>query len=69
MEGVSYFSEDEDVQVLKAEIREEFPELPGQPSGDYLRDWEKTEMVTVKKIGLQNQIELKSERKEACIVC
>jgi len=59
LEGVSCFSEDEDVQVLKAEIREEFPELPRTTVWRLLKRLGKTEIVTVKKIGLQNQMEIK----------
>ncbi|MFQ6081136.1 MAG: carboxypeptidase regulatory-like domain-containing protein [Candidatus Bathyarchaeia archaeon] len=45
--------------VLEAEIREEFPELPRTTVWRLLKRLEKMEIVTVEKIGLQNQIELK----------
>jgi len=45
--------------VLEAEIREEFPDLPRTTVWRLLKRLEKMDMVTVKKIGLQNQIELK----------
>jgi hypothetical protein len=46
-------------RVLEAEIREEFPELPRTTVWRLLKRLEKMEIVTVKKVGLQNQIELK----------
>lgn len=46
-------------RALEAEIREEFPELPRTTAWRLLKRLEKMEIVTVKKIGLQNQIELK----------
>jgi len=46
-------------RVLEAEIREEFPDLPRTTVWRLLKRLEKMDMVTVKKIGLQNQIELK----------
>jgi len=46
-------------KVLEAEIRERFPDLPRTTAWRLIRRLEKMEIVTVKKIGLQNQIELK----------
>jgi len=45
--------------VLEAEIRERFPGLPRTTAWRLIRRLEKMEIVIVKKIGLQNQIELK----------
>ncbi|MCW4027678.1 MAG: hypothetical protein NWE76_09380 [Candidatus Bathyarchaeota archaeon] len=46
-------------KVLEAEIRERFPDLPRTTAWRLIRRLEKMEIVAVKKIGLQNQIELK----------
>jgi len=46
-------------KVLEAEIRERFPGLPRTTAWRLIRRLEKMEIVIVKKIGLQNQIELK----------
>jgi uncharacterized membrane protein len=46
-------------KVLEAEIRERFPDLPRTTAWRLIRRLEKMDIVTVEKIGLQNQIELK----------
>ena len=46
-------------EVLEAEIRERFAGLPRTTAWRLIRRLEKMEIVIVKKIGLQNQIELK----------
>ncbi|MCW4026736.1 MAG: hypothetical protein NWE76_04540 [Candidatus Bathyarchaeota archaeon] len=46
-------------KVLEAEIREAFPDLPRTTLWRLVRRLEKMDIVSVKKIGLQNQIELK----------
>lgn len=46
-------------KVFEAELREEFPELPRTTMWRLVRRLERKEIVTVKKIGLQNQVELK----------
>jgi len=56
---VIQFIADRGGTVLEAEIREEFPDLPRTTVWRLLKRLEKMNMVTVKKIGLQNQIELK----------
>jgi len=56
---VVQFIADRGGMVLEAEIRDEFPDLPRTTVWRLLKRLEKMEMVTVKKIGLQNQIELK----------
>ncbi len=46
-------------KVLEAEIREAFPDLPRTTLWRLVRRLEKMDIVSVEKIGLQNQIELK----------
>ena len=46
-------------KALEAEIREAFPDLPRTTLWRLVRRLEKMEIVSVRKIGLQNQIELK----------
>lgn len=46
-------------KVLEAELREKFPELPRTTVWRLVKRLEKMEIVTIKKIGYQNQIELK----------
>ena len=46
-------------KVLEAEIRERFQEIPRTTLWRLVRRLERMEIVTIKKIGLQNQIELK----------
>jgi len=46
-------------RVLEAEIREKFPELPRTTLWRLVKRLEKIEIITIKKVGLQNQIELK----------
>lgn len=46
-------------KALEAEIREAFPDLPRTTLWRLVRRLEKLEIVSVQKIGLQNQIELK----------
>ena len=46
-------------KVLEAEIREAFPDLPRTTLWRLVRRLEKMDIVSVRKIGLQNQIELK----------
>ena len=46
-------------KVLEAEIREAFPDLPRTTLWRLVRRLEKMDIVSIKKIGLQNQIELK----------
>lgn len=47
-------------KVLEAEIRERFPELPRTSVWRLVKRLEKKEIVNVKRVGLQNQIELKN---------
>ena len=46
-------------KVLEAEIREAFPDPPRTTLWRLARRLERMETVSLKKIGLQNQIELK----------
>jgi len=47
-------------KVFEAEIRDRFPELPRTSVWRMVKRLERMNIVTVKKIGLQNQIELKN---------
>jgi uncharacterized membrane protein len=57
--GVIRFIAERGGKVLEAEIRERFPDLPRTTAWRLIRRLEKMDIVTVEKIGLQNQIELK----------
>ncbi len=46
-------------KALEAEIREAFPDLPRTTLWRLVRRLEKMEIVSIKKVGLQNQVELK----------
>ena len=46
-------------KVLEAEIREMFPNMPRTSVWRLVKRLEKMEIVSVKRIGLQNQIELR----------
>jgi len=46
-------------KVLEAELREKFPELPRTTLWRLVKRLEKMEIVTIKKVGFQNEIQLK----------
>lgn len=49
-------------KAFEAEIRERFPELPRTSLWRLVRRLERLEIIEVKKIGLENQVELKKTR-------
>ena len=46
-------------QAFEAEIRERFPDMPRTSLWRLVRRLERLEIVEVKKIGLENQVQLK----------
>jgi uncharacterized membrane protein len=56
---VIQFLEDNGGKAFESEIREKFPNMPRTSLWRLVRRLEKMEIVTVKRIGLQNQVELK----------
>ena len=53
------FLAEKDGKAFEAEIRERFPDMPRTSLWRLVRRLERLEIVEVKKIGLENQVELK----------
>lgn len=58
-EEVIQFIAERGGRVLEAELREKFPELPKTTLWRLAKRLEKMEIITIKRVGYQNQIELK----------
>ena len=56
---VIQFLAEKDGRAFEAEIRERFPEMPRTSLWRLVRRLERLEIIEVKKIGLENQVELK----------
>jgi uncharacterized membrane protein len=56
---VIQFLEDKEGKAFESEIRERFPDMPRTSLWRLIRRLEKMDIVTIKRIGLQNQVELK----------
>ena len=56
---VIFFLAEKDGRAFEAEIRERFPDMPRTSLWRLVRRLERLEIVEVKKIGLENQVELK----------
>ena len=55
---IQFLAENEG-KVFESQIRERFPDIPRTSLWRLVRRLEKLEIITVKKIGLENQVELK----------
>jgi len=56
---VIQFLADNERKAFESQIREKFPDIPRTSLWRLIRRLEKLEIVRVKKIGLENQVELK----------
>ena len=57
--AVIQFLVDNDGKAFEAEIREKFPDIPRTSLWRLVKRLEKMGLVSIKKIGLENRVELK----------
>ena len=58
-QDVIRFLAEKDGKAFEAELREKFPDMPRTSLWRLVRRLERLEIVEIKKIGLENQVELK----------